>query len=242
MGGLRERNKEKRRQAILDAALELFGSEPPASVTVERVAERAEVATATVYNLVGTRDDLLEALVHRVLDDLVESLSAGEREGGRADPLAAAELIVEQSARAFTASPVAFRYVIGELGGRPPRPGVERFDPALLQIAAMREAQQAGVVRSDLDPLVLGRQIYLSYVGALNAWAGGALDDEAFVTAAHHGLWTVVVAAATEEHRAAMARRWRRVAKDLSTQLGGASGRSSGRRGQRSTSSSREWR
>lgn len=194
---LRERGKAKRRAAILDATLTLLREQPLDAVTVERIAEAAEVAPATVYNLVGGRAALLMALVDRVVDGLVDTLAAAEPEG--ADPLAAARLIVEQSARAFIADGAAFRQVIGalrELAG-----STMAFDPAQLQVAAMRDAQAAGAIRPDLDPVALGRQILLSYQGALSFWAAGGLDDETFVAAATHGLLTVAAAAATSHFR-----------------------------------------
>ena len=59
MTGLREKNKAKRRAAILDAAVELLNVHPWHEVPNEQIAARAEVAPATVYNLVGTRERLL---------------------------------------------------------------------------------------------------------------------------------------------------------------------------------------
>ena len=65
----------------------------------------------------------------------------------------------------------------------------------------MRQAQQLGIVRADVDAGGLGRQIYLSYAGAMNLWSVGRLDDAGFVVAARHGLFTALAAAATDGHR-----------------------------------------
>ena len=56
MGGLRERNKAKRREAIVDSALALLRQHELHEVSIERVAAGAEVSPATVYNLVGGRE------------------------------------------------------------------------------------------------------------------------------------------------------------------------------------------
>ena len=76
MVGLRERRKLRRVDRILQAARDLLregGGDVP---TVEQVAERAEVATATVFNLVGTRENLWAALANEALAELEERVKA----------------------------------------------------------------------------------------------------------------------------------------------------------------------
>jgi AcrR family transcriptional regulator len=196
--GLRERNKAKRRDAILDAALDLLHTTPVAALSTQRIAERAEVSPATVYNLVGTRQELLAALIDRVLDGLVDTLAATDRPH---DPVADAATIIEQSARAFIAEGDAFRRVVNAASDVAAPRAPMRFDPAQLQIAAMRAAQERNLLRADVDPDALGRQVFWSYNGALMAWANGVLSDEAFVAAALHGLAVVLAAAAAPRHR-----------------------------------------
>jgi hypothetical protein len=87
MSGLRERNKAKRREGILDAALELFGTAEIQSVNLDQIAARAEVSLPTIYNLVGTREQLLVALIGRVIEGLVETLSEKASEDDT-DPIA----------------------------------------------------------------------------------------------------------------------------------------------------------
>lgn len=197
MPSLRERNKAKRRDAILDAALELLGHTPARQVSTEQIAALAEVSPATVYNLVGTREQLLLALVDRVLHHMVATLA----ERRPADPVAMAMFVVVESTERFIADGVAFRQVIGSIGDIAASRVTIAFDPAQLQVAAMRDAQSQGMVRADLDPAALGRQIYLSYNGALFAWGGGVLSDDGLRAAVRHGLFMVLAAAATDEHR-----------------------------------------
>ena len=79
------------------------------------------------------------------------------------------------------------------------------MDPSQLQVRAMRDAQALGIIRDDLDPVALGRQIYLTYCAAMFAWAADGLSDRGFGLASRHGLLTVLVAAATDAHRDAFA-------------------------------------
>lgn len=59
-GGLREQHKARRRMRILEATRELLRHGPDSVISAERIAERAEVAPATVYNLIGPRDKIWE--------------------------------------------------------------------------------------------------------------------------------------------------------------------------------------
>ena len=59
MSGLRERNKERRRQEILVAAEVLFRERGYAAAAVADIAARAQVAEGTVFNYYPTKGDLL---------------------------------------------------------------------------------------------------------------------------------------------------------------------------------------
>lgn len=202
--GLRERNKAKRRNAIIDATLSLLRSFPLAEVSIERIAADAEVAPATVYNLVGSRDLLLLACVDRVVERLVDALV---RIDPTDDPVAAATAIVEQSSEAFIADGHAFRQIIGALRESWETGSALAVDPAQLQIAAMRAAQRQGLLLDDVDPAAVGRQIYLSYNGALFAWAALLLTDDGLRLAVRHGLWTALAAFGSDTHRPEFLRR-----------------------------------
>ena len=59
------RTREQTTTRILDAAEELFASRNPTHVTVRQVAEKAGVTHALVHQYIGTKDDLLKAVVTR---------------------------------------------------------------------------------------------------------------------------------------------------------------------------------
>ena len=79
----------------------------------------------------------------------------------------------------------------------------------------MRQAQSMGIIRKDIDASGLARQIFLSYTGAAMLWSAGRLDDAGFLTAARHGLFTVLAAAATDDHREQFIDRMRPLSKTL---------------------------
>lgn len=59
MAGLRERKKEQTRQRIADVALQLFAERGFDAVTVNEVAEAAEVAKATLFTYFPTKESLV---------------------------------------------------------------------------------------------------------------------------------------------------------------------------------------
>ena len=208
--GPRDLNKAKRRDAILDAAVILLGTRDSKDITTEEIATLAGVSAATVYNLVGTRNELMYQLVSRILTDLAESLQALNPD----NPIAAAQLIIDHTVRAFVSNPNAYRQVVAvtqRAAAAHPTP----IEPSSFQVVAMRQAQSMGIIRNDIDASGLARQIFLSYTGAAMQWSAGRLDDAGLLTAARHGLFTVLAAAATDDHREEFIDRMRPLSKTL---------------------------
>lgn len=199
MSGLRERNKERRRQGILSAALELLRVNELPTVTIEQIAARADVSPPTVYNLVGTREQLLVALIDRISEGLIEQFEPPD--GDLDDPVGMMRRAVDETVAAFVADSAAYRQIVRSLGNLAVSGSRLSFDPSALHVRAMRRAQELGILRDDLDPVALGRQSFLAYVAALVSWASGGLADRGFGIAARHGMVTVLAAASSDAHR-----------------------------------------
>jgi AcrR family transcriptional regulator len=70
---LREKHRERRRNDIMDAAWALVGDKGLEGTSIEEIATKAEVGTATVYNYFGSKNDLLQALFVRYIEQEVEA-------------------------------------------------------------------------------------------------------------------------------------------------------------------------
>ena len=68
MTTLRERQRERRRTIILDAAEVLISEKGFEDSSVGEIAERSQVGVATVYNYFGTKSDLLHSLLERYIE------------------------------------------------------------------------------------------------------------------------------------------------------------------------------
>ncbi len=199
MPGLRERNKAKRRDAILDAALDLLRVKAAASIMTEQIAERAEVSPATVYNLVGTREQLHFALVDRATAEVVAR--ANDLAARDTDAFEQASRLLAAYIEVWTEDAHAWRQVISAMPDATSRTAWMTVDPALPLVDILRRAQAQGRLRPDADAFAIGQQAYLSYVGAMFSWMVGAISNSGFQVAAHHGLLVALLAAAADDER-----------------------------------------
>jgi len=210
VSGPRDLNKAKRRDAILEAAVTLLETRDSNLITTEEIAALAGVSAATVYNLVGTRDELMYQLLGRILNDLAEVL----RSLDPSDPIAAAQLVIDHTVGAFASNPNAYRQVVA-VAQRAAAAHPTPVEPSSFQVAAMRRAQSMGIIRDDIDASGLARQIFLSYTGAAMLWSAGRLDNAGLLTSARHGFFTALAAAATDDYREQFLDRMRPLSKTL---------------------------
>jgi len=202
-GGLRERHKRRRRDAILEAVRDLLREEPDREPTKEQIAERAEVAPATVYNLVGTRAQLWQALADDFMVQLERRL--GDARGG--DPIARVRRLVQGLAALMVEEPVVSRRMVRgwEESGL-----MLRREPIGRLVDVLRSAQEAGVLLADVDALRLASSIGTACVGAIHQWAAGVIDDRRFVARALFAADLAMAAAATSAHRPRLLRALRK--------------------------------
>jgi AcrR family transcriptional regulator len=150
---------QRNRELILDAAEEVFARHGAAAST-EEVARRAGVAIGTVFRHFPTKDDLLAAILKRLLARLAEDAATL----GGADGLHTFfTRLVEQAAA---------RRTVVELVGVSVPAAVGRLGDAVGEL--LRQAQAAGTVRTDVrQPEVLALLISVCQ-GALQ----GGWDEE----------------------------------------------------------------
>ena len=189
---LRETNKAKRRDAIVSATRELFRETSADLVSADRIAERAGVSTATVYNLVGRREEVLGAVLAHLFVDIGARIEAANEP----DPILRGEAVVRLSVEDFIADADVYRSVVHELSGRAAQHVAHHVSPkpVNLQIAAMQAAKEEGRLAAWTDPTAVGWQIFTSNNGALFAWAGRLSSDAAFRGQTLHGFWTAIAA------------------------------------------------
>lgn len=155
MSSLRERQKEERREAILDAAVALFDQLGYSATTVEQIAARAGVSAPTVFNYFGSKQDILYALAVRAdtlaLNEALEELPAMD---SMVDAMCHLNSMIVK--RELEALPVTvWREICSPYGNV--SEGYQAVNQRLMQGTAqqLRQAQQRGRISSQYDPLFI---------------------------------------------------------------------------------------
>jgi AcrR family transcriptional regulator len=168
--GRRERKKLETRDRIFECAVCLFASRGYESTTIEDIGECADVSRATVFNYFARKEDLVLAWFDRRRAALAESVAEG--------PLVCCTPRLHRGlrtiARLFEDDPATSRAMVRAWL----RAGGPLLSPdADIEIVAhaIREGQQAGDVRSDVDVDRASLILYDAYLGALYRWVS---DEE----------------------------------------------------------------
>jgi AcrR family transcriptional regulator len=189
---LRERHKRQRRERILAAIRELLRQSPDETPTVERIAELADLSPATVFNLVGPREQQWAALCEELLGELDACLALVADE----DPREQARRIVDETAGLFIADAAVFRRLVNSWERSGP---LLQENPVPQLRAALRRGQAAGMLRPDLHVEALVGHIATACGGALRHWAAGQISDAVFRRRVRFAVDVVFAAGADED-------------------------------------------
>jgi AcrR family transcriptional regulator len=153
MSGLRERQKEQRRQVIAEAALDLFKSNGFAATTLDQIAVQAGVSAPTVVNYFGGKQEILLALLKQPDEQAMREARANLDENS--DPLEALcefeRLMTDYQLQAMPASlwrELAPFLLTGELAE-----AMSPWNAAVIEEtkALLLHFQQTGKVRESID-------------------------------------------------------------------------------------------
>lgn len=171
-----QRKAQANRRAVVDAAREIIAESGASSLTLEAVADRADVAVQTIYNRVGGRSALLTAVAQQALEESRVYMDAAYAHPGTPEErlfLAAAEY-----ARFARERPHEFRILVEP----PDEPGAVERIADLNEVqsaklaAAIRDGIAAGDGRTDLDADELAAVMQATINGILSlAWRPGRL-------------------------------------------------------------------
>jgi AcrR family transcriptional regulator len=176
--GLRERKKARTREAIIDAAVDLFEREGYDETTVQQIAAAAEVSERTFFRYFDSKLDVVMALKEQAEDlgDLVASRPAEEStmEATRqvvrqkmSDALAGDDLVVRQ-----------FRVVMGTPSLR--SFAMEHFNEHRDELAAAF-AHRLGVPTTDLAPQIIATAVGGALWTVIDRWVEEGAPNERLI-------------------------------------------------------------
>ena len=174
-------NKEERRKRILAAAERIIARDGVEGLTMRELAEASHVSTPTVYNLVGSKDEVLFALVQEIIDEALASSSALWT-GAGGSVVARAFALCEAGVRVLLVAPDASRRLFHHV--LTSREFEERLRTAHQRnletiTAIVRDGQRSGDLVDWVDAPYLARLAYDLYVAAVTRWANGDSDPSA---------------------------------------------------------------
>jgi AcrR family transcriptional regulator len=172
--GLRARRSRQLREAIYDAALELFAERSYDEVTVEEICERAEVGRATFFRSYGSKAGLLVELNARLGRTIAERLRAMPGESAVAQLWA----VQDEVTRAWVDAAPALRTMVLEYlstttAANLAEPADAAGTGALAAVAeVVRRGQRAGELSDLHDPDLVAGIIFTSLAAVTVAWIG----------------------------------------------------------------------
>jgi AcrR family transcriptional regulator len=200
VGELRDRQRAERIASVVQATRRLLIDHDVDKITLDQIAAEAGLSSVTVWNLVGTRDDVFVTVIADFLHGFHDQL----RQLDVADPIERADQAVRLSVRLFTSQADITRKLVRRFGTFEPV-RTQPTDVSGIQVAAMQEAIDRGWLTDTYSSELLGQQVYVHYLGALFAWGASLADDAEFEALARRGLAVVLLAAAAPRHRARFA-------------------------------------
>ncbi|WP_052488422.1 TetR/AcrR family transcriptional regulator [Streptomyces sp. 150FB] len=173
--GLRERKRERTRQAILDAAWLLFTRDGVSNTSIRSVAELAEVSDVTLYSYFNTRAQLIDTLMsrHASMERTVTALAERPADEGPVEALRGIGEYQRDLSKAEFARQVK---ILRLINGDPVLRGAYRQNQThyirTLIDALLPRAEAVGMPASDLELLCF------AYQGAIDHLS----DDDSVLT------------------------------------------------------------
>ena len=192
--------KSETRDKIERAAEKIIRSEGASGLTMRRLAEEAQVALRSPYNLYGSKTGLLIALLDRVNAALFQDLQLSEDEWVLMQLIS----IMDHTQKFYEADEEYTRGIFWEIMISDHPEAREDAHNKIIRIVSdfTVRAKQAGELFDAVDPAVLGEQLGLAFLSAMGSWAGGNLNIAQ--TIAHTKLvWISVLLVAAQPEPAA---------------------------------------
>ncbi|MEM6652101.1 MAG: TetR/AcrR family transcriptional regulator [Pseudomonadota bacterium] len=195
-----EDRKSETRDKIERAAERIIRSEGAARLTMRRLADEAQVALRSPYNLYGSKTGLLITLLDQVNVALFKDLGSGNHDWVLIEMIHT----LDQTQRVYEADEEYHRGIFWEImiSDHPEARADGHSNIVRIVTEFALRAKRAGELREGVDPIALGEQLGLSLLSTMGSWAGGNLTMAQ--TIAHTKLvWISVLQLAAEPEPAA---------------------------------------
>ncbi len=193
------RRQEQTRRDVIDAAGQLIAEGGVEGLTMRKLAERAGVAVATLYNQFGDRDGVLVAFVSFGLDQLELELDAQPDAG----PIDTTRELFEALDVEFAAEPEVWRPIFASLRSATGANGMgEVGDRVVAYIESdLAKAAADGLFVTDCDVEALARHIFITRTNRIEKWATLDIEWDAYRESSTLGLELILAAVLVDPYR-----------------------------------------
>lgn len=196
----RERAKNERRERIFAAAEALIRETGSTDFSMALLAERAQVSIPTPYNLLGSKSEILYALLERSVDSIFLR-QAASRQG--ADGVAGVVNAGRLGTETFIAERRLYQPLYRYLLGVPDQLSRPRFIEKARSYwdAPLQKLLEAKVLPSQSSVQQLARLVFAQFVGALELWIQNDFDDEQFAAQIEVGILSVLLGYVADDQK-----------------------------------------
>jgi len=200
-----ESRQQRTRAEILHAVGEIIAADGLDGLTMRKLADRAGVAVATLYNQFTDRDGVLVAFVSSGLDQLEFELD----EQPAADPIDATRVLFAALDETIDARKHVWRPVLATLRSVPNSPRMGSVGERIVTAveADLAKAQAAGMLVAGCNVDRLAWHIFVSWMRGLERWAQGTIDWDVYRSSTQTAIEAALAAVLIEPMRADALRR-----------------------------------
>jgi AcrR family transcriptional regulator len=159
----RQREKDRRRMEIIEAAEKVFSAKGFEATTVEDIASRAELSKGTIYLYFESKEDLHDAIVMRGMEILAGMFEKAFESGTTG--LEKIRGIGEAYMQFFREQKDYFDALLRFETHK--REEIAGNDPMMLVIESVRLGIEDGSIRSDIDPVKMALLLWGQTTGVL---------------------------------------------------------------------------
>lgn len=191
----RQEAKELNRNRITRAAERIIRSEGVEKLTMRRLAQDAEVALKTPYNLFESKTGLLISLLNTAMESLMDDLSPDEQGMALADLFDS----LDEIRNFFSGDEDYYRAIFWAIMTSDRSEAILFSHNQVIQLisARMSRAKDAGELDGNIDDRSLGNQLGLQLLAMLGIWAAGHLTIDETMNQTRANWASVLVDAAT---------------------------------------------
>jgi AcrR family transcriptional regulator len=165
VGGRRERRRQEVRDRIYETAIELFLDKGYEGTAMDEIADRADVARATVFNHFARKQEFLGEWGSRRRARVAEAL----RDGGQLEDVPL-DVFLESYMRVMADLNLNHRAETQELMPLGLAAAIKASPMVDTFASRVRRAQQLGEVRDGVDPEQAGAMLSASYFATIMRW------------------------------------------------------------------------